>query len=328
MTQLMSNPVALAVALAAFVAVLLLLEAAFLLWRQRFGQNARRLQSRLQALSGERTASKLSLLRQRTSAGQGMQGWLERQAWVRRLDLLLAQADLAWNPALTVLGSAAVALLAPLLLAGLLRQALLNAVLLGLLLAALPWGRVLWRRQQRLRRMEHQLPEALDLMVRALRAGHAFSSSLQMVADEMPQPIASEFRAVHEEVNFGLSLPQAFANLIERAPLTDLRYFVVAVLIQREAGGNLTELLANLSSLIRARLKLLDRVRVLSSEGRLSGLILVVLPFALGGLLSFFNPDFMRPLWTDPIGITILNWMLGLMVVGVLIMRKIIHIRV
>lgn len=328
MSDWMSNPAALAVALAAFVVVLLLLEAAFLLWRQRFGQDARRLQSRLQALSGAHSHAKLALLRQRTLAGQGMQGWLERQAWVRRLDVLFAQANMSWNPALTVLGSAAAALIVPMVVAGLLRQPWVTALLLGLLVAAVPWARVLWCRAQRLHRMEHQLPEALDLMVRALRAGHAFSSSLQMVADEMPEPIATEFRGVHDEVNFGLSLPQAFANLIERAPLTDLRYFVVAVLIQREAGGNLTELLANLSSLIRERLKLLDRVRVLSSEGRLSGLILVVLPFALGGLLSFFNPDFMRPLWTDPIGITILNWMGGLMVLGVLIMRKIIHIRV
>ena len=113
MADLMSNPVALALALAAFVTVLLLLEAAFLLWRQRFGPDARRLQSRLQSLTGERPNSRRMLLRQRSSMGPGMQGWLERQAWVRRLDLLFAQADVAWNPALVVLGSAAASLAVP-----------------------------------------------------------------------------------------------------------------------------------------------------------------------------------------------------------------------
>jgi tight adherence protein B len=176
--------------------------------------------------------------------------------------------------------------------------------------------------------MEKQLPEALDLVTRALRAGHSFASGVQMIGDEMTDPIASEFRMVADEVNFGVSLQQALTNLSERVPLTDLRYFVVAVLIQRDSGGNLTEVLGNLSRLIRDRLKLLARVRVLSSEGRLSAWILGLMPFALVALLNVFNPEFMAPLWTDPIGQTVLKYMLVLMLVGIVLLRKIVKIRV
>ena len=120
---------------------------------------------------------------------------------------------------------------------------------------------------------------------------------------------------------------QALTHLSERVPLTDLRYFVVAVLIQRESGGNLTEMLGNLSRLIRERLKLMGKVRVLSSEGRLSAWILALMPFFLAGVMNLVNPEFMTPLWTDPMGITIIKYMLSMMVIGVLIMRKIIKIR-
>lgn len=328
MADAMFTPAALAVALAVFLAVLLLLEGGYLLWRGRFGTEARRLEKQLEALAGGRVRAQKEVLRQRAAQPGLAQGLLMRSEASHRLQVLLLQADLSWRPTPVVLGSLGGGLLAFGVAQMALRQSLWVALLACLAAGATPWIYVLWRRAKRLQRLEHQLPEALDLMVRALRAGHAFSSALQMVAEEMHEPIASEFRMVHDEVNFGLNLSQALENLVERVPLTDLRYFVVAVMIQREAGGNLTELLGNLSRLIRSRLKLLSRVRVLSSEGRMSGWILVILPFALGAMFNYFNPEFMRPLWTDPLGITFLNWMLGLMLVGVVLMRKIVHIRV
>jgi tight adherence protein B len=144
----------------------------------------------------------------------------------------------------------------------------------------------------------------------------------------MPDPMAAEFRIVHDEVNFGVSLEQALTHLSERVPLADLRYFVVAVLIQRDSGGNLTEILGNLSKLIRERLKLLAKVRVLSSEGRMSAWILGLMPFFLAGVMNLANPGFMSPLWTDPIGISMLKVMLTMMLVGAVVMRRIIRIRV
>jgi tight adherence protein B len=177
-------------------------------------------------------------------------------------------------------------------------------------------------------KIERQLPDTLDLITRALRAGHAFPSALKMSGEEMAEPVAGEFRTVHDEINFGVSLQQALAHLSERVPITDLRYFVVAVLVQRESGGNLTEILGNLSQLIRERLKLLAKVRVLSSDAKLSAWILGVMPFFLGGAMTLMNPEFMRPLWHDPIGISIIKYMLIVMLVGVFIMRKIVRIRV
>src|SRR5207245_2988014 len=133
---------------------------------------------------------------------------------------------------------------------------------------------VLCLRQRRLRRIDEQLPDALDLLSRALLAGHAFPSAIQMVADEISEPIAGEFRIVFDEVNYGVSMPDALNNLSARIPGTDVGYFVVAVLIQRETGGNLTELLGNIATIVRERLKLFGRIKVFSAEGRLSAWIL------------------------------------------------------
>lgn len=149
-----------------------------------------------------------------------------------------------------------------------------------------------------------------------------------MAGEELSEPIAGEFRLVHDEINYGTSLQQALNNLGERIPITDLRYFIVAVLIQRESGGNLTEMLSNLSRLIRERLKLHAKIRVLSSEGRMSAWIPGLMPFALAALLNVVNPEFMSTLWTDPIGIVILQWLAGLMVIGLFMLRRIVRIRV
>ena len=197
-----------------------------------------------------------------------------------------------------------------------------------MLLPRLPFIYVYRKRRNRLRKIGVQLPDALDLISRALRAGHAFPSALQMVGEELPEPIGGEFRITHDEVNFGVSLQQAMQNLSVRVPSTDLRYFVIAVLIQRETGGNLAEVLNNLSTLIRERLKLLMKVQVLSAEGRLSAWILSILPFALAGVINVINPGFMAVLWTDVAGTKMIVAALIMMAIGTLWMRKIIRIHV
>jgi tight adherence protein B len=247
---------------------------------------------------------------------------------VQRLDQFIVQAGLDWTVGRLLLLCLVFWTVGLAFFTVVLNQPPLLGAALALALAALPWLYVARQRGARLKRFEQQLPEALDLMVRALRSGHAFASALQMVGEEMPEPVAGEFRIVHDEVNFGVAMPQALANLAVRVPLTDLRYFVVAVQVQRESGGNLTELLGNLSRLIRERLKLLARVRVLSSEGRLSAWVLGLMPFALAGLMSVVSPKFISLLWTDPIGVSIVKTMLLLMLLGVLLLRKIVRIRV
>ncbi len=329
MNALNINPVLVTASLT-FVAVLLLLVALNVLWQNYKGPAAQKIERRLRALGAEHDGSaQTALLKARMfSQVPLIDRLLLNVPLAQRLDHFVLQSGREWPVFRLLLASLLIGLLTLSALWALGRQPFLLALAVGVAVSALPWLYLARLRSQRLVKLEVQLPEALDLMGRALRSGHAFSSALQMVGDEMPDPIASEFRAVHDEVNFGVSLQQALTNLTERVPLTDLRYFVVSVLIQRDSGGNLTEVLGNLSRLIRERLKLLAKVRVLSSEGRLSAWILALMPFALAALMNIFNPKFMSPLWTDPIGIDIVKYMLLLMAFGVVMLRFIVRIRV
>jgi tight adherence protein B len=312
-----------------FVAVLLLLESAYVTWRAHRGPDAMKMKSRLHALSATRDRSAQTLLlRQRMlSELPPMERFLQSLPRLRQIDRAILQSGLGWNVSSVLLASLVLFIAGWAIMVMGLYQPMLTGAGVGVLLGATPFLYVHYRRKKRLEKFERQLPEALDLITRALRAGHAFSAALKMAGEEMTEPIAGELSTVHDEVNFGVSLNQALTHLSERVPLTDLRYFVVAVLIQRESGGNLTEILANLSRLIRERLKLMSKVRVLSSEGRLSAWILVLMPFFLAGVMNLVNPEFMRPLWTDPMGITIVKYILSMMLIGVLIMRKIVKIR-
>ena len=311
-----------------FIAVILLVEGLYFLWKSHRGPEARKLENRLHALSASfDTTAQTQLLKKRMISDIPLfESLLLQLPQVNALQSLLHQSGLAWSVSRLVLTCAAVGA-AVLGIAVLLHQSPLLSLSSGAAGAAAPLLYVIHKRRQRLDKIEQQLPDAIDLLNRALRSGHAFSSGLKMIGEEMPEPIASEFRIVHDEINFGVSLQQALTNLNQRIPLTDLRYFVVSVLIQRDSGGNLTEVLGNLSRLIRERLKLAAKVRVLSSEGRLSAWILVIMPFALGAIMNLVNPGFMAPLWNDPIGITIVKYMLTLMFFGVIIMKKIIKIR-
>jgi tight adherence protein B len=312
-----------------FVAIILLIEGLYMSWQSYKGPQAKKLHRRLQRLSASPDRSaRAGLLKQRMlSELPLLDRILLSLPRVRRLDSLLLQSGLDWSVSKLLFASfilGAVGVMATTML----HQSALFVVLVSAPLAAVPLLYVLRKRSRRLTKLEQQLPDALDLMTRALRSGHAFSSGLKMVGDEMAEPLAGEFRSVHDEVNFGVSLEQALMNLSDRVPITDLRYFVVAVMVQRESGGNLTEILANLSRLIRERLKLMAKVRVLSSEGRMSAWILGLMPFALAAVVNLVNPEFMQPLWTDPIGISIVKYMLVLMVIGVVILRKIVRIRI
>lgn len=309
--------------------VILLLYASAQIWRSYAGPKARTIARRLQALSASQDHSVDSLLVKERLFSQvpRLVQLLLRIPRAHQVDRLILQGGLDWSVSQLVLLSLALGL-TMVFLGQVLLWGLAPTLILSGLVGSLPSLFVGWRRRQRLQRFEKQLPEALDLIVRALRAGHSFPSALQMVGEELPDPMGREFSIVHDEVNFGVAFQQALTNLTERVPLTDLRYFVVAVLIQRDSGGNLTELLANISRLIRERLKLIAKVRVLSSDGRLSAWILSLMPFGLAALMNAFNPEFMTPLWTDPMGITMLQYLLTMMVIGIVVILKIIKIRV
>jgi tight adherence protein B len=194
--------------------------------------------------------------------------------------------------------------------------------------AALPWIYVKVKRQRRFNKFEEHFPEALDLMARALKAGHAFSTGLKMVADEMGEPVGPEFRKTFDEQNFGLPLKDSLANLIERMPQLDVRFFATAVLIQRDTGGNLAEILENLASVVRERFKILRQVRVYTAHGRFTGWVLLALPAALAVALSFINPDHMNLLFRERIGQMLLGIAAIMQFVGYLWIRQIIKIEV
>jgi tight adherence protein B len=179
-----------------------------------------------------------------------------------------------------------------------------------------------------MRAFEEQFPEALDLIARALKAGHAFATGLKMAADELPEPVGPEFRKTFDEQNFGLPLKESLENLTMRVPLIDVRFFATAVLIQRETGGNLSEILENLAHVVRERFKILRQVRVYTAHGRLTGYVLLALPAVLAIALMFINPEHMNLLFRERMGQTMLMAALAMQTVGYLWIRQVIKIEV
>ncbi len=313
-----------------FLAVVLFFEGSYLAWNSSRGPEAKKIQGRLQAMSAgaHRGGGDSTLVKRRLmSALPAMENWLQKLPRMHQLDRLLIES----GTSLTVgrfLSYSLVLFLAGLLGAFLVEIPWLIALGLAFVLGVMPLLFVARARDKRLYSIEQQLPDALELMSRAMRAGHAFASAVDMVASEGAQPIASEFKIVFDETNYGVAMQDALLNLATRVPSTDLRYFVVAVMIQRETGGNLAELLDNLSSLMRARFKLMGHIRVLSAEGKLSAWILTLLPFSVAVMINIVNPGFMKVLYTDPAGLKIIYGMILLMTFGIFWMWRIIKIRV
>lgn len=313
-----------------FAAVILLVEGAWLWWSGAHGSGARRIAKRLRLMAerGEGGVERIDILKRRTySRSPALEKQLRRIARLGALDNLLLQAGVQWSVA-QFLGCSLVMLVVGLVAARALDMPLLAACGVVALAMAVPWILLMRTRRERLSKLEEQLPEAADFLGRALRAGHSFANVMQMVGEEMPEPIAGEFKFAYEEINYGVPMNEALHNLAVRVPLTDLRYLVIAVLIQRESGGNLAEVLSNISRLIRARLKLLGQVRVMSAEGRMSAWILGILPLAVLLLMSISNPAYVRVLWTDPIGVRLMWYSGAVAVGGIFWMRKLIRIRV
>lgn len=314
-----------------FIAVTLLLEGLLLWWNTTRGPEAQRVARRVRLMSasaGKGENDDSSLLKKRLLAdAPALAKALLQLPRVHQIDRLLEQSGLSWTVS-RFLGFSLICLVAGFFLSGMILQVFLFQLVVSVPAAFLPLMYVLRKRLQRLQKFEEQLPEALDLIGRALRAGHAFPSALKMIGDEMPDPSAAEFKTAFDEVNFGISMQTALSNLAVRVPSMDLRYFVIAVLIQRETGGNLSEILGNISTIIRDRLKLLGQVRVLSAEGKMSAWILGLLPFCTALVINLINPKFISVLWEDPAGQRLMAVAGGMIIIGIIWMRKVIRIHV
>jgi tight adherence protein B len=199
----------------------------------------------------------------------------------------------------------------------------LIAMLLG---AWIPVMFVRWKRTQRMKQFEEQFPEAVDLIARTLRAGHAFTTGVKLAAEELPEPVASEFQLLYDRQNFGLPLPDALRGFAARVPILDARFFATAVLTQREAGGNLAEVLDNLGGVIRERFKVKRQVRVMSAHGRMTGWVLATLPPALAVAFMARSPEHFRILLDDPMGPALIVTAILLQIIGTLIIRKLVNI--
>jgi tight adherence protein B len=244
-----------------------------------------------------------------------------------QLKRMLDQADLHITPSRLVMFSAMAGVLGS-LATSVVTEFIPLWVLAGLVASSLPFIHVWWKRKKRFEAFLEHLPDALDLMSRGLQAGHAFSETLQMVSAEMPEPIATEFRKTYEEQNLGLSLKLALENLTQRMPLLDLRMCVTAVLIQRETGGNLAEILEKVAYTIRERFRIMGDLKTLTTSSRISAWLLCSLPIFVALAVTWMNPEYMSVLWKDPRGHKLIALAMGLQVTGMLIVRKILQIRI
>jgi len=243
------------------------------------------------------------------------------------LAALIEQAGVRTTPS-SIMGMTVAAGAAAVLVAAMLTPAWYIRAAAGAVGGSFPIAYLSFRRSKRMRAFEEQFPEALDLLSRALRAGHAFQSAMGMVADELKEPVGPEFKKTFDQQNFGLPLRDALVQLSERMPILDVRFFVTAVLIQRDTGGNLSEILDNLAHVVRERFKVKRQVRVHTAHGRFTALVLLSLPPALAIVLRYINPEHMEVLFTDKLGRQMLITVMIMQVVGFIWIRKVIRIEV
>lgn len=319
----------LALGLALLIVMLFLLGAA-LLWLSYRSADAKRISARLQVLTLRAQAD--GEVRRQQSSGSGarpvIETWFLALPWMRMTAQRLQQAGLRWSVKQLFLVSAMCGVSGTAMIGLVMQRSIAIAIGVGTLLACGPVAYVYYRRKQRLQRLARQLPEMLSYLARYLRTGGSLPVGLQMIGDKLAEPIAGEFRVVHDEINFGLPVQQALANLAGRVPDTDLRNFVIALTINSETGGNIIEVLNNLSRLIRERQKLADKVKVLASDGIFAAWLLVCMPFVLVAALSVVAPKWIAVLWNDAGALSMVQWALALMALGIFLIRKITRIRV
>jgi tight adherence protein B len=312
-----------------FLTIVLLAEGVYFIFKTGKKPEQKKIKKRLRTLSsGNFKSEEIDIARKRLLSDVP---WFNRMLInfpvVQKLEHLLDQANIShpvgYYLLLTLLFAAC-----GFMAGSLLTVNFLISVLLACGASTMPFLYVYSRKSQRMSKFERQLPDALDLIVRALKAGHAFSAGIRMVADEFEDPVGTEFGKTMDEINFGVGVSEALINLTNRVDCPDLKFFVVSVIIQKETGGNLAEILEKISHLIRERFRFNGRVRVLSSEGKLSAVVLISLPFLISLYMFIVNPHFIEPLLNDPIGKVLMVVAAVMMVIGSLVMKKMITIKV
>jgi tight adherence protein B len=312
-----------------FITVLLLTESLYFLLKDRSLRAPKRVRQRLkenvQASSPEGKGTDGLLKSRSLSEIPGLDHLLSRFQSAARLEAFLARADSKWTVGRFALTTLLIATGTLFIAYHLIGFGMFSAFILGLAAGSLPTLFLSHRKRGREKAFEEQLPDLLDLMARALRAGHSLSGAIQFAGQESPDPAGREFRRVSEEINFGMDLPVALRNLGGRIDCYDLRYLVTAITIHRETGGNLGDVLDRLAYTIRERVKLVRQTEALTAEGRLSGRILIILPFVMAGVLYVVQPTYILILFNDPTGRMMMGLALLLQGIGYLLIRKMVH---
>ncbi len=300
----------------------------FRIWSDYWGANAATIQARLRVITGDLHLDSRTLMKTRMlSRVRWIEVLLQKIPRIDAVDIFLTQAGIKMNVSAFITRCAMLVFI-PMAFSASLGFSSIFQLIYSVTPVAIWFAYLQHKRRQRVLRIEAQLPDTLDLMARAMQAGHAFSSALLIVGSEGAPHIRTEFQTTFDEINFGISTETALHHLTQRVASRDLRFFVVAALIQLETGGNLTEILKSLAGLIRDRQRIAGSVRVLSAEGRLSAWILGGLPFAIAAVLGIVNPEFISKLWTEPLGIRMLQISLTLMGFGIWWMWRMVRVRI
>ncbi|MGH7725491.1 MAG: type II secretion system F family protein [Candidatus Eiseniibacteriota bacterium] len=318
-------------ALSAALLVFLACVVAFYAWRAgTMTEGQKRVQDQLRRISmiGRDSTVDPTILRdKRLSDITFIDRFLSQFPLSKDLELLLYQAGLNWRVGTLVLLMLLTGAVFFLLCVTILGRPLVG-LLIGVVTAFIPYAWVRGQKTKRMNQFSEQLPDALDLMTSALRAGLSFPAALQLVAQESPEPLAQEFAVTFDEQNLGLEMKEALVNLTERVESLDLKFFVTAVIIQRETGGNLAEIMESIAHIIRERFRILGDVKSRTAHGRLTGMILSVLPIALALIFSVIAPQYMVTFFRDPAGQVLLIVCLVMQIVGYIWIRRVIAIKV
>lgn len=326
MNDLLTNPTVLAIG--AFLAIAGLVGIVALFVNQAEGN--KRAENKLDSLVGKKAAkdSSADMLLHQALAGAEKKTILDMiMPEALNLEKIFEQADANIKP--SALFGVALALAA---VGGALSWLMVGSIYVapvgGVVFFCVPWVWLFWKRSSRLGAFAAQLPDTMELVARALRAGHSLAAGIHVVAEEMPGPVNKEFARVYEEQNLGIPLEEALKSMCDRVPNLDLRFFATSVIIQRQTGGDLAEILDKIGYVIRERFKILGQVKALTGEGRLSGVVLIALPFGLFLLMMHISYDYVKELWTDPMGIKMSIFALIMQVLGALCIKKIVDIKV
>ncbi len=317
------------VGLVIFIVCIFVIELCFYSYRISGGAQRRQIRRRLETVSSVISENKIPEILETRMLSEIplVNRLLSRIKVVERLERIVLQANVKHSLGFFILLSfllASTGYLGTILI----RKNQVLGLMIAVLLGVTPLLYLRRKKKKRMRKLQSQLPDVLDMIARALRAGHAFSTGMRLAADEFGDPLGAELAETLDEINFGVSVSDALTNLATRLDSPDIRYFVISVLIQRTTGGNLTEILENIARLIRERIKFQGKVRVLSAEGKMSAVILIALPFVIVLALSFLSRNYIYVLWAEPAGRIMAGGAVIMMILGALVMKKIVTIEI